>query len=198
MSQEVTPASTVTPSTPAEVKPAEGATPTAPTPAVVPPEVPTKTPEEAAPVVPEKYDLKLSEGSLLDAAVVSKVSDYAKSLGLTNEQAQAVLVEREEAVTSYVEERKTNWASQAQQDKEIGGEGLAKNLELSRRVLDRFAGPELKAELDRYGYGNSPEVIRLLTRIGKAMSDDTLVVKGTQGAGRPPIEQRLYPNHKEN
>jgi hypothetical protein len=178
-------------------KPVESATQTAPKPADPTPEVPTKTPAEAAPVVPEKYDLKLSEGSLLDPSVLGKIETYAKELKLTQEQATAVLAEREEAVASFVEERKATWMKETQADKEIGGEGLKNNLELSSRVLERFGSPELKAELDRSGYGNSPAVIRLLTRIGKAMSDDQLVSKGTQGAGRPPIEERLYPNHKE-
>jgi len=198
MSQEVTPASTVTPSAPVEVKPAEGATPTPPTPAAVTPEVPTKTPEEAAPVVPEKYDLKLSEGSYLaDQFFLDELTSELKEAGLSNEQAQLELERREKIVADVNARRKTEWIKAAQADKEIGGEKLKESLELSRRVIERF-DPEILAELDSSGFGNSPKVIRLFTRIGKAMSDDTLVVKGTQGAGRPPIEQRLYPNHKEN
>lgn len=158
-------------------------------------EVPTKTPE--APAVPEKYDLKLSEGSLLDANALEEVSKYAKELKLTQEQAQTVLAEREEAVASFVEKQKSVWAEQSKADKEIGGEGLAANVHLSSRVLNRFGSPELKAELDRTGYGNSPEVIRLLTRIGKAMSDDQLVTPGPQTAGKPPIEERFYGSSKE-
>jgi len=179
------------------VKPAEGATQKTPTPVdSTPAVVPTETPKEVAPVVPEKYDLKLSEGSLLSADMLEKVSQYSKELKLTNEQAQTVLAEREEAVASYVEERNQRWANEAKGDKEIGGEKLTESVEMSKRVVERF-GPEIKAELYATGFGNSPNVIRFLTRIGKAMSDDQLVIRGAQGIEKPPIEERFYPNSKK-
>jgi hypothetical protein len=59
---------------------------------------PEGTPPEAKPteakVVPEKYDLKLPEASLLDASHVEKLTAFAKERGLSNDEAQALL-ERE-------------------------------------------------------------------------------------------------------
>ena len=46
---------------------------------------------------PITYDLKLAEGSALDAADVTKVTEYATSKKYTNEQAAELLAQREEA-----------------------------------------------------------------------------------------------------
>jgi hypothetical protein len=50
-------------------------------------------------------------------------------------------------------------------------------------VVARFGSDSLKAELSKTGYGNHPEMVRLLTRIGKAMAPDQLVLPGTQAGG---------------
>src|SRR5688572_20896218 len=60
-----------------------------------------EAPKEQKPVVPEKYDLKLPEGSLLEAAQMEKISAYAKEKGLSNEQAQELLERENDAVSGY-------------------------------------------------------------------------------------------------
>lgn len=156
-------------------------------------------PEAEQKVVPEKYDLKLSEDSLLDQGSMERIAAIARERGLSNEEAQGFLQEQEKATQTFIDERKAAWLAESKADKEIGGDALNENAELAKRVVERFGNPTLKSELDRTGYGNHPELIRLLTRIGKAMSEDKLVKPGAQAQGSKSLEDVFYgnPKHKE-
>lgn len=161
---------------------------------------PTAESKEAQKVVPEKYDLKLPDNSHLTPAYIEKIASYAKDRGLSNEEAQQML-ERENSVVSEVLSQKEaefrarteEWKELAKADKEIGGEGFAKSTELAKRVIQKFASDELKDELNRTGFGNHPELIRVFTRIGKLMSEDQLVMPGTQAGGKKSLEDIFYP-----
>lgn len=134
-------------------------------------------------VIPEKYDLKLPDGSLLDADHLDSISSLAKEKKLSNEEAQAIL-ERDHAVLSAFEDRKRQeaevmkdeWAKSAQSDKEYGGEKYKESIALARRVLNQFGSNALKEQLNSSGLGNHPELIRLMVRIGKEISAGSLVV----------------------
>lgn len=155
--------------------------------------------KEEKPVVPEKYDLKLPKDSTLGDAHIEKLSTYAKEKGLSNEQAQSLLERESQAVSDYVSNLKEtqstmlkDWVTQAQGDKEIGGEAFKQNAELAKRVVTRFGTDEFKKELNKSGLGNHPELLRVFTRIGKAMSEDQLIIPGAQAAGKRSIESLLY------
>lgn len=180
----VAPVSTPAPEAPA-VKPAEAA-PAAPATQGDKPAAPVDKPVEGekpaeppAKVVPEKYELKLSENSLGDAALIERVADYAKSQGLSQDEAAALLVDQEKMVSTLVENQKQGWLKQAQVDPEIGGEKLGETSELSRRALETFdTDGKLRKELERFGYGNHPEVLRFTAKIGRMISEDKSVRGG--------------------
>lgn len=137
---------------------------------------------EVKAVAPEKYDLKLPDGSLLDASAVDRISAYAKEKGLSNEAAQGILEGENKAVTSYheaqsnhVAEIKAGWRKTAESDKEIGGAAFKENVELAKRALERFSSEKFRAELNENGFGDHPEMIRSWLRVGKAMAEDKLI-----------------------
>lgn len=179
-----------------------------PNPVQKPPEEPAgKTPDTEAPpqrVVPEKYELKLPEGSLLAPEHVAEVSAFAKEKALTNDEAQAVLERENAVVASYVEGKNketetevNSWLEAVKTDKEIGGDSFAKNAELAKRVIEKFGSKEFKEALNSTGLGNHPELVRVFVRIGKQLAEDVLELPGN-----PPVEEKslaelLYPNHKE-
>lgn len=147
----------------------------------------TVTPSATAPVIPEKYDIKLPEGSPLDPKAVQEVAEYAKAHKLTNDQAQEVLKRDGETVARFVKEGQENlkanaakFLTEAKTDPEIGGDNFEKNVELGKRVIDKFGSPRLKQILNETGLGNHPELVRLVTKIGMAYGEDKLVV-GTTG-----------------
>lgn len=159
----------------------------------------TKPTEGEKPAVPEKYELTLPKDSALSPDHVEKLSAYAKEQGLSNEQAQGLLERESKAVSEYAEsqaaklkETADSWFEKSKGDKEIGGEAFKQNAELAKRVVSRFGTEDFKKELSKTGLGNHPELIRVFTRIGKAMSDDQLVVPGAQSAGKKSIESLLY------
>lgn len=155
---------------------------------------------EQKPVVPERYDLKLPEGSPLDKAHVETTAAFAKERGLSNEQAQAILDREHQAVASHLEGVKAmqqQWAEDSKNDKEIGGEGFSKNVELAKRVVDKYGSESFRKALSESGLGNHPELVRFITRIGKAFGNDHFVQAGAKPSGKRPIEEVFYGKPKE-
>jgi len=186
-------------------KPAESAPPPAAAPA--PPKEATPTPAEAAPkqvsteppappAVPEKYELKVSDGSLLDAKDVEKIAAVARERGLSQTDAQAFLVDQEKQFAERVDRQTKAWVEEAQNDKEIGGNAFNENAQLAIRVVERFGSTRLKTEMNRLGYGNHPEWIRLLSKIGKHFANDTAVFPGPDGGGKvdKSLAEVFYPD----
>jgi len=154
-----------------------------------PPAEAQKPPE--APVVPEKYDLKLPEGAPLDAAHLDAVGSFAKDLKLPQDAAQK-LVERDASLLTSFQEAKakewngmvTGWGEQTKADPEIGGEKFTEMTGAAKAAIERFGSPALKEMLNKTGAGNHPELVRIFARIGKAMADDKMV-PGSPGGNAP-------------
>ncbi len=152
-----------------------------------------KEQEKPKPVVPEKYDLKLSENSILDDVFIKRTEAYAKAQGLSQEDAQSILKAQEEDVAAFMEDRKAEWKKTTLEDPEIGGEKLTENIALAQRMLKKFASPSLEKELTRSGYGNHPEMVRLFVKLGRMAGEDKAVIPGSQeGRAQLSIAERLY------
>jgi len=143
-----------------------------------------------------KFELKLPEGSHLAADAVERAVARAKELKLTPEEAQADLQHESDLVKTFVEGEKvkvskqvTAWIDESKKDAEIGGDRFLANAEISKRVVQRFGTEQFKKALNESGLGNHPELIRVFTRIGKAMTEDQLVLpSGNPMAPRSPAE----------
>jgi hypothetical protein len=171
-------------------------------------EAKTKADAEAATrKAPDKYELKAPEGSLIDAAGVERIAALAKAQGLSATQAQALLEHESQAAsaakdgqTTQLEEMSGRLLETAKADKEIGGEGFAKNAEKAKRVVDKYGSQELKTALNDSGLGNHPELIRLLVRVynsGK-MGEDSFVSGSSVGGDTQSAAEKMYPSTKEN
>jgi len=155
--------------------------------------------ETKAPVVPEKYELKMPEGYELNEAVASEFETFAKEQGLTQETAQkyadigAKLIESNESAKAeaWANQRKT-WREEVAADPEVGGKALAENMGYAARAIDTFA-PELREVFDASGWGDNPAFVKAFIRIGKAISEDRLVGGVQQnGVAKPAPESVLY------
>lgn len=192
---EVATGAETTTTTQATPPPAASTTTTTETPAA------TETPKAAegtttteTPVVPEKYELKTSDGSLLKPEQVTEIEAFAKSHKLTNDQAQELLTKQEGLLKSVQDQQASQhevtvagWAEAAKNDKEIGGEKFTENVELAHRALKHFdVSGELAKGLDLSGFGNHPEVIRVFSKIGRAMGNDKFV----QAKPSTPVTQK--------
>lgn len=157
--------------------------------------------ETAKPVAPEKYELTLPDGSLLDESVLERTAEIAKKQGLSNEQAQELLNQKSVAVNEYVsalQARVESWKTEVQNDKELGGAHFAKSVETAKRAVERFGTPEFQQALRDSGLGNHPEVVRVFKRIGEAMEDDTLLTV-RQPSKKEPVDMasKFYPTSSE-
>lgn len=165
--------------------------------------------------VPDTYDLKLPDGSTLPADFVTRTADTARALGLSNEAGQKLLdaqiAEIAQATTATKEavkaetiaamqpggavwnEQEALWRNQSLTDVEIGGspEKLTANVELANKVVNRFATEGTKDFFQKSGLGSHPELIRVFARIGRQMSESTLVLPHTTSGGTVTEEERL-------
>ena len=161
--------------------------------------------EEPVKAEEPKFELKLPEGSLLDAGAIERTVAFAKEQGLTPKAAQAMLDRESKLLTTNADSQKeawdkgtVQWLEASKVDKEFGGEAFPKNAELAKRVVERFGTPELMKGLTETGFGNHPELVRLMVRIGKAMDEDQLVLPGAKNTAAPKeMHDVFYPQKKE-
>lgn len=213
-----TPAPTPAPDGTPVPTPAPSPTPT-PTPAPSPDDKKDDKPDDKkddkpAPRAPEKYELKPADGVVLSKEVTTQFETLARELDLPQEHAQKLLDMAPEISKMYgaqlaenVQKATNTWAEQSKSDKEIGGSGDAKTLEtnmaLVAKARDAFASPELVKLLGRHdpkenpdgtGLGNHPEVVRLFLRLGRSISEDNKLVKGTEAKAELSAAEKLYSN----
>lgn len=157
--------------------------------------------DPVAPVgAPEKYEFK--DADKFDATVLGSFAEAAKEANLPQDVAQKVL----DKVAPVLAERRaaqeaavvTGWVESAKTDKEFGGEKIKENMATALKAVDALY-PDAKApetvairELLNGPLGNNPDVIRLLFRAGKAISEDKFVV-GKQTTATPSPEAVFYP-----
>lgn len=168
----------------AENAPAEGA----------PAEAENAPAEEAKPAgAPEKYELAPPEGQEFSPEAVAALEEVARELNLDNASAQKVidkiapaLAERQQAA---IERASAEWVEQVKADKDIGGDKLTGSLVAARGALDQFGTPALRELLDNSRLGNHPEIVKLLAKVGKAISPDAEFV-----GGKPPPADKKDPS----
>ena len=173
--------------------------------------VENETSESEAPEgAPETYEFntKISDDSSeLDPEVVTAFGEVAKELDLPQDAAQKVLDKVAPVIQAkqakVLEQVKTDWANDSQADKEFGGENLAENLEIAKKSLDAFGSDTLKSLLHETGFGNHPEIIRFMFKVGSAISEDSYVgnSEGAMSQGADPkdfnsIANALYSNQQ--
>jgi hypothetical protein len=159
-----------------------------------------KTGNEASQGQPEKFELKLPEGSQLDQAWIEKIAASSKARGLSQEQAQAELNERSEMLSGFQQTQKealakqsNAWFEEVKTDKELGGDNLNKTVEVAQHAVNTFFGPKVKQFLDDSGFGNHPDLVRAFYKIGTQMRNDSLVHSGSAPGGKEKsIEDYFY------
>jgi len=131
------------------------------------------------------YDLKLSEGSLLNKTRIDEILAEAKASGLTNEQAQSLLQREEKAVSGYkqaldtqLETNKTNWLKELESDKDVGGAKWKENAETAHLFLKQHADQGMMDFLDKTGLGNNPSVFKFVLKLANMSKPDKIVNGG--------------------
>jgi len=148
-------------------------------------------------------DFALPEGIALDSEVMGEFLPFAQELKLDQVGAQKLVdmgsklasKMQQQAIDAW-QEQITGWAEQTRNDPDIGGNKLQSTLASGRAALESFGTPAFNQLLKDSGIGNHPEMIRFMNRIGKEVSNDSIVTGGSSSnAGKTP-EQKLYPDMK--
>lgn len=170
--------------------------------------------KKVAPKAPEKYEnFKLAEGVTVAPELQTKFETIARELDLPQESAQKLLDLAPEinkmntsSLIAIADKKSTEWHEETKNDKELGGSGdkaaYDATMSLVAKTRDAFATPELLSLLQRFdakknpngtGLGNHPEVVRLFSRIGKAISEDNkLVLSNAPPAQQAAAADKLY------
>ena len=147
---------------------------------------------------PEEYGtFELPDNFDMNEETLGEYHTFAKENNLTQEQAQRgvdmVAQMKQAEMTQWVEQQKS-WVDDAKKDAEYGGDKFEQNIAVAVKARDSFGTSEFNEMLDTSGLGNHPEMIRFLNRVGKAISEDSVVVGGTSTTGNQTRESVLYPS----
>jgi hypothetical protein len=149
---------------------------------------------------PDKYDLKMPDGTALDEAALADLEPVARELNLTNEQAQKLAETYANRMQQDLQRQQENWKRTTEEwvgaikaDKEIGGQNFDVSVRHAQAALNKFGSAELRAQMDATGMGNHPELVRVFARIGKAMAEDTFVQSSRDGVQADPAK-KLFPS----
>jgi len=149
---------------------------------------------------PEKYEFVQPEGRKFDDKVIEQFSEVAKELNLPQDAAQKMLDKVAPVIAArqmeQLEAAKVQWADSSKADKEFGGDNLQANLAVAKKALDAYGTPEMRTLLNDTGLGNHPELIRFMVRAGKGLSEEKVVLGGTQAADPKSTAKVLYPNNQ--
>ena len=150
---------------------------------------------------PESYEVfDLPDDFDMNNDTLEEYHTFAKENNLTQEQAQRgvdmVAQMKQAEMNQWVEQQKS-WVDEAKSDAEYGGEKFDESISVAVKARDSFGTSEFNEMLDSSGLGNHPEMIRFLSRVGKAISEDSVVVGGTS-TGQLTREAVLYPSMQNN
>lgn len=155
--------------------------------ALKPADAPKKEAEK--PAAPEKYEAwKLPEGVKLSDGINDTFSEIARKAGLSQADAQASL---DKLISAQREQVQADLRGQVEQ----WGEALANDPEIGGAKLDKETMPNVAKALAAYdtdgslrelllsGLGTHPAIVRVLAKVGKAVSQPTELVTGSQRRG---------------
>ena len=167
--------------------------------------------DEAPAGPPEAYELSL-EGFEIDAELAGEAEPVFRELGLSNEQANALLplvpkvMERAQnaAVQAMIDagaQQRKAWLDAFNADPEIGGAQADETKHLAAKGLDALgytADHPFRKALTESGFGNHPDMIRMARRMGEMLGEDGTFARAGAGEDKPDPLAELYPNNRRS
>ena len=118
---------------------------------------------------------------------------FAHDTGLTQDQANSILSlygemqeEQETAQKEGIDELRTNTTVALQKE---WGKNFDGKMDYAKRAFAQFASPELSQLMESSGLGNHPEMLRVFSKIGELLGEDSLVVGTGLGSSQLSPEQ---------
>lgn len=151
---------------------------------------------------PETYeDFSLPEGFEANNEILGDFTKFAKEHDMSQADAQK-LIDMQTKVQAQIpkmleaewDKTQDKWQEATKNDKEYGGKELDTSLSLAKKALDKYASDEFREALEVTGMGNHPELIRMLVNVGKGISEDDVLTKGTAPGGDKSAADILFPD----
>lgn len=162
-----------------------------------------QTPQETG--APESYDFKatIPEGVEMDEAITKEYSDIAKSMNLTNEQANQMAAygikygqQIADAVRSQYNAEVQAWGEQAKAEMGAKFESTMSTAGAGIEAVEKVV-PGIRKALNETGAGNRIEVIRAFEMLGQLVQADPGKMVNAGGTTAAPAKpQTWYPNSK--
>ena len=163
-----------------------------------------QTPQEAPAEVPETYDFKatIPEGMDMDEAITKEYSEIAKSMNLTNEQANKMAAygikygqQIADAVRSQYNAEVKAWGEQAKAEMGADIERTMSTAGAGIEAVEKVV-PGIRKALNETGAGNRIEVIRAFEMLGQLVQADPGKMVNAGGNMEQAKPQTWYPNSK--
>jgi hypothetical protein len=158
--------------------------------------VETKTDDKKPAIVDDKWEAKAVDGVSRDPKVFGAARSLFSKIGLTQEQAQALVdfsdaqaVEGSKAAEAAVATRRAESWKAIESDKELGGAKLAESKKAYQDAVRAFGGKELADFLKSQGLENELPIVRALVKAGRALKEDT--VNGTTTDTGKPVGDKF-------
>ena len=137
---------------------------------------------------PLSYEgLCLPDDILFQEDSLESFKQLAREMKLTEEQVQKILDFESASLRADAEktekQKRSTVERWAEETRSLYGEKLERELSFALRAADAFGGPDLRTLLEDTGLGNHPVIIRTLSEIGKAISEDSFP------GGKPSVSQ---------
>lgn len=165
-------------------------------------EKPAEEAPEAVVGAPEKYELTPPEGMTLDPVLMTEAEPVLRELNLSNDQANKILPLarklQENTVNAIVEmgaQQKKDWLDAFAADPEIGGPKRQETEHLAAKGLDALGFPQghsFREALTSSGFGNHPDMIRAMRKIGEMVGEDGFVRPDGAAKVEVSTDERWY------
>lgn len=136
--------------------------------------------QKQADTIPEIYELISKTGQPAEDA--QDFQEIFKQAGLTAKQAQAMYDAYNLKSNDIAEQFKQAVAQKVEADMqavradpELGGANFNNTKMYIGKAMDTFGSPELREKLKTAGFGNDPDFVRFVAKVGKAFSNDQFI-----------------------
>lgn len=139
--------------------------------------------EEGAGGAPESYTVTVPEGMTVDQGLVDNLTPVLQKHKVTQEAFQEIAdiyskhlqTQKSEQTKALADELATTRQEWKEEVKKDHGKALDEVLSYCARAIDQIGTPRLREFLDDTGLGDHPDMVKILYRAGKLLSEDPLV-----------------------
>jgi len=135
---------------------------------------PAKEVAKEAPKVAE-WKLEIPKDSLVSQGEVTALEAKAKTLGISQENAQAILLHRTEQVKAEIQRTNDLWYDQSMADPEIGGAKMPVTQANVQKALAAYATADERKAIASSPFANNPLFLRILNRAAAGLPSEDRV-----------------------